>query len=286
MPRRPLDGPRRITGNTATHAVYGVGPATDYGADYGETCRAPFAGTIARWWSTTGGNSLSVTSLLWRWTGQHFSAYLGSGGKASEGDPIAAIGSTGTATTGPHLHNFIVNRITGKRYSVEEWLVKYHGFTTAALYGTVSGHNKTSTAGTPGTVIPNETPTRKKNNMTSLYHKEGTNPALYALAGDSPGTPANWLETTGYESLAVPWARNHGNAITLAGSTFEAFKSRYLAQISIAAALEIGDIEVTPIADPAILAALEQIVQAVQNSQSTPVDAAGVVSAIKEQWSK
>jgi hypothetical protein len=64
--------------------------------------------------------------------------------------------------------------------------------------------------------------------MSTLYHQAGSNPALYALAGESPGTPANWLETSDYNGLAVPWARVHGSAVTLTKDTYSVFKGWHL----------------------------------------------------------
>jgi hypothetical protein len=69
----------------------------------------------------------------------------------------------------------------------------------------------------------------------NLYHLEGSKPTLYALAGDSPGTPANWLETRDYEGLAVPWARNHGNSILLSPPTWDEFRVKYLSPVLVVA---------------------------------------------------
>lgn len=108
MPRRPLDGPRRITGDTASHATYGVGPATDYGADMGEGVYAPISGWVTHWWSDTGGWTVAVTSDDWKVTMQHHSGYRGpTSGWVKEGTLIAVVGSTGSATTGPHTHMWI-----------------------------------------------------------------------------------------------------------------------------------------------------------------------------------
>jgi hypothetical protein len=73
---------------------------------------------------------------------------------------------------------------------------------------------------------PAQTP-RRRTTMATLYHQKDSKPARYALAGDSPGTAANWLETTDYDGLAVPWAQVHGNAITLSGATWADYKRRY-----------------------------------------------------------
>jgi hypothetical protein len=158
MVRRPLDGVRRITGDTASHATYGVGPATDYGADTGEPVFAPFAGWVTHWWSNTGGWSVAVTDSVWKCTLQHNSGYRGpSNGQVAEGVNIAVVGSSGSATSGPHVHAW-VERVNGsERMSVEDWLRLYRGFSnTAQKGGTVPGPQQTSTAGGKTTLFPEE----------------------------------------------------------------------------------------------------------------------------------
>ena len=149
--RRPLDGARRITGNAASHAAYNVGPATDYGADMSEVIRAPFGGWVTRWWSTTGGYTVAITNNQAKFTLQHMSAYAGkSAGQVNEGDVIGYVGNTGTATTGPHVHCWIVLIESGQRISFEQYLVN-QGWTTAALEQYVPGPDKNSKlAGTGG----------------------------------------------------------------------------------------------------------------------------------------
>jgi len=142
--RRPLDGARRITGNAASHATYDVGPATDYGADMSEVIRAPFGGWVTRWWSTTGGYTVAITTSWVKFTIQHLSAYAGkSAGQVNEGDVIGYVGNTGTATTGPHVHCWIVLIESGQRISFEQYLVN-QGWSTAPLWGTVAGPFKDS----------------------------------------------------------------------------------------------------------------------------------------------
>lgn len=161
MPRRPLDGPRRVTGDTATHAAYRptpVGPATDYGADAGEPVFAPFSGWVTHWWSETGGWSVAVTDHVWKVTMQHNSGFRGpSSGEVSEGTNIAVTGSTGSATDGPHVHTW-VERVNGSgRLSLEDWLRIFAGFrNTAAFGGTVPGPYQTSVAGGDLKLIPEE----------------------------------------------------------------------------------------------------------------------------------
>jgi len=153
--RRPLDGARRITGNAASHAAYNVGPATDYGADMSEVIRAPFGGWVTRWWSTTGGYTVAITNNQAKFTLQHMSAYAGkSAGQVNEGDVIGYVGNTGTATTGPHVHCWIILIESGQRISFEQYLVN-QGWTTAPLWASVPGpHKGTSPASGGTTPIP------------------------------------------------------------------------------------------------------------------------------------
>jgi murein DD-endopeptidase MepM/ murein hydrolase activator NlpD len=152
--RRPLDGARRITGNAASHAKYGVGPATDYGADSGEPIHAPFKGWVTRWWSDSGGYSVAITTDWVKFTIQHLSAYAGkSSGQVNEGEVIGYVGNTGSRTEGPHVHCWIILTKTGERISFEQYLVD-QGWTTAALENYVSGPFQTSTASLGSTPFP------------------------------------------------------------------------------------------------------------------------------------
>lgn len=77
------------------------------------------------------------------------------------------------------------------------------------------------------------TPSRKRHSMSTLYRLEGQ--SLWALAGDSPGTPANWRETK-LQSFANELAAQHGTAATLSRGTWDAWKADYLAPLGVAAA--------------------------------------------------
>lgn len=77
--------------------------------------------------------------------------------------------------------------------------------------------------------------------MGMVFHRSGTGekpgqpPALYAVAGSSPGTSANWLETTDY-NFAVDLVLIHqpklGRARTLSPETWDEWKARYLEPVS------------------------------------------------------
>lgn len=84
------------------------------------------------------------------------------------------------------------------------------------------------TAAAGGDATPFEPERTARRNTMSLYHKQGTAPTLYALAGDSPGTPANWLETMD-QTLANQWsAQIGGPSAGLSAGSWDNFKTQYL----------------------------------------------------------
>lgn len=66
---------------------------------------------------------------------------------------------------------------------------------------------------------------RRRHTMATLY-RSSTKPTRWALAGDSPRTDANWLETQD-AGLATAWANTHGDSIKLDPNTWDTFKTRY-----------------------------------------------------------
>jgi hypothetical protein len=172
--RRPLEGARRITGNAASHAKYGVGPATDYGADSGEPIHAPFKGWVTRWWSDTGGYSVATTTDWVKFTIQHLSAYAGkSSGQVNEGDVIGYVGNTGSRTEGPHVHCWIILTKTGERISFEQYLVN-QGWTTAALWSSVPGPDKSTSQTSGGDTEPIPEPPEGVDMPAVIKRTEGT----------------------------------------------------------------------------------------------------------------
>lgn len=152
--RRAADGFWGITGDTATHAAYGVGPASDYATNRGTTLRAPWAGVISTYTSNTGGLTIVVDGRDATWFGQHNDAYYMTRGHADEGDPVAASGNTGSSTTGPHTHQWVIDN-NGQRWSFEEWIA-LQGMQPAGLGDVVGPQIGSSTsAGTGGTTILN-----------------------------------------------------------------------------------------------------------------------------------
>lgn len=117
---------------------------------------------------------------------------------------IGVMGSTGSLTKEVHLHS-------------ELW---------------VNGTRVDETT-FPFTMSTSEPERKNGSNMTSLYYKTVGGVNTFALAGDSPGTPANWLETTTL-ALANQWAAQVGGpAALLIAAQFDAYKADYLAPLSI-----------------------------------------------------
>lgn len=121
--RRPLDEPVTITGDRASHAVYGVGPATDYACPVGTPVYAPFGGDVSSYVTTEGGLGIIVDGAKAAFYGQHLWVRLAAGRYAA-GDRIALTGNSGALTTGPHLHCYVIIHSTGERLSMEEYLTR------------------------------------------------------------------------------------------------------------------------------------------------------------------
>ncbi len=103
----------------------------------------------------------------------------------------------------------------------------------------------TSLAEETGTPI---TPPRRHDDMSKLYYQQDTTPTLYALAGDSPGTPANWLETTD-QGLANGWSAQIGAAsIPLNAATFANYKADYLSPLAIGSSVS-ASVDLGPLLD-------------------------------------
>ncbi|WP_294947773.1 M23 family metallopeptidase [uncultured Microbacterium sp.] len=119
--RRPVDGRWPITGDRASHAAYGVGPATDYATPIGTEVVAPFTGDLVSYVTSEGGLGVKLTGDKATFYGQHLWVRLPSG-HYDEGARIASTGNSGTLTTGPHLHCYVIVHATGERLSMEEYL--------------------------------------------------------------------------------------------------------------------------------------------------------------------
>lgn len=118
---RPLAEPVNITGDRASHAAYNVGPATDYGCDIGTPVLAPFTGRMSTYVTSAGGLGVIVVGADATFYGQHLWVRM-TPGTYAEGERIALSGNSGTQTTGPHLHCYVIVHATGERLAMEEYL--------------------------------------------------------------------------------------------------------------------------------------------------------------------
>lgn len=82
-----------------------------------------------------------------------------------------------------------------------------------------------------GPDAPAPVPTNRRPSMSTLYFNKTTRKE-WALAGDSPGTPANWL-TTAEQGVANAWAAAHGSAVELEQHSYEDFRGRYTAPLTV-----------------------------------------------------
>jgi len=133
--------------------------------------------------------------------------------------------------------------ISGQPFPREPWHFAKHGLTTAA---------------TDSSPLDNSIP-RRKNKMTTLYNVGGT--PTVALAGDSPGTPANWLETSA-ASLITSWQDAHGALNVVDAKTYAAWKAAYLTPLAISGTTAGPSIDLTHVADD--LDAIEAAVKAIK----------------------
>lgn len=121
--RRPVDDRYPVTGDRASHAAYNVGAATDYGTPIGTPVVAPFAGRLSKYVTDAGGLGIILQGAEADFYGQHLWVRLADGDYA-EGERIALSGNTGTQTTGPHLHCYVIVHATGERLAMEEYLAR------------------------------------------------------------------------------------------------------------------------------------------------------------------
>lgn len=88
-------------------------------------------------------------------------------------------------------------------------------------------------------------PVQRRTSMTTNFVKESTlsttrtvvfGKTLYATAGDSPGTPANWIEYVRVQAKddGPLWFQAHGPHIPLSDAEWEAYKSSYRAPLQVA----------------------------------------------------
>lgn len=200
-PGRPVTSPygwrkHPITGQRKLHA------GIDFGGSF--TVLSAGSGTVVKTgYSATGyGHYVIVQhdpSLRTLYAHGKTASKLRVGDSVRAGTTVFTSGSTG-ASTGNHLHFEV--RVKNR---VGVWAA-----VDPAPYLTA----KPSTA-------------RRKNTMATLYYTKKDNKNVFALAGEAPGTSANWLETSD-QTFANQLAAQHGPAAYLTPASFDGWKQRYL----------------------------------------------------------
>ena len=171
------------------------------------------------------------------------------------GGYVGPLGTSGYST-GPHTHIMVSLTSNDPR--------SYAGLIDPLPY--IVGA-RTRPAGGDATPFP--IPVRANgDDMTTLYLNADTlvdgkavnGTTVYAIAGDSPGTPANWLEVNP-EIATAKSIQIGGSAIRLSAANFEKFKARYLAPVATAG--QVGEITVKP-DNTEVLAALAGLEAAIR----------------------
>lgn len=241
MSRRPLSWLPRISCNDACHKARRSLGGTDYAVIVGTPVYAMFSGTARYWKRGTGGYTITIYRDGFNQIGEtmHLSRSNGFdlGGASrhvTEGDLIGysggAIGHPGAgSSTGPHLHAHVI--VDGIRYGMEEYLAN-PAWAASAEPIKIEEERKTtmttnyldkSTLDTAGNFIPGVT--------------------IYITAGDSPGTPANWIEytRTGKDNdRAVIAFKQHGPHMALDAAEIAKLKSEYLAPLTLGTEIPIS----------------------------------------------
>lgn len=238
MPRPPSLG--RVTSpyGWRTHPITSV-RTMHYGEDtIGEGNYAPVSGEVifAGYYGGLG----NLVTIREDWTtiwlvGHHASLAVNVGDQVVEGVTfLGPQGATGAAT-GVHAH-------TERRLSRMD--------SPQAGTATNPRDHYTAAAGINATPIGEQ---KRGPHMATLYNKINT--PTVALAGDSPGTPANWLETTD-SGLIAELVAVHGPFARLTAESYEAWKASYLAPLAVGGAVAGGS------TDPKIAELLTELVAA------------------------
>lgn len=211
----PFSNPRTYAGHSGV----------DFGQARGTPIPASGPGKVSHWgYSTRGGYYLWVrydSGPLVSY--HHMDSHRGcprAGSRVVEGTRLGYVGSKGQNSTGPHLHSEVAGYATTTGY--------WKFFDPNRVVGARPAGDDT----TP--ISPDKKPERR-NTMTTLFQHEGK--TLFALAGDSPGTEANWQETTG-QAHANELARSHGNAVVLSAGTWALRKRQYSSPLKTTAVID------------------------------------------------
>lgn len=144
---------------------------------------------------------------------------------------IGPLGNSGSMTTGAHVHlvsitDATTNPATSPVENPDFLIVNARSLAQRELVRIASGN---VTPINPEEPPPEPLPPleKRKNDMATVYWVTTTESrTLYALAGDSPGTDANWLES--YDAnVAASWVDAHGGPTRLNIPSFNEFRAAY-----------------------------------------------------------
>lgn len=137
--------------------------------------------------------------------------------RVDAGSILGLVGSKGMNSTGPHLHLEIMSGRGAHTYAGV-----WNYFTTK----TVSG----------GQTAPvTKTKRKQRTAMATLYYTtDQYGKPWWALAGDSPGTPANWIETQS-QARANAWASAMGSdvSVPVTQNEWHEYRLKYIAPVAV-----------------------------------------------------
>ena len=166
-----------VSCNAGCHQARGVGKATDYETPWGTDIHAPFAGVASPFKTVEGGNGIRLVGKDYTFVAQHL-AYYPRAGYYDWRQHIAVSGNTGTASTGPHVHAYIIVNATQERMSFQYWLEEIV--------------RKKVAAPAPAPKAPAPTPVQKKftppAGQAYWYYSQGDAAALRNVRGNGNGS--------------------------------------------------------------------------------------------------
>lgn len=199
------------------------------GVDYPQPAYTPILAvtdgviSFSGWWNNNAGNTRTLlTNDGVKLMHCHLVNLKGPaiGTEVKAGEVIAYVGTTGHST-GNHLHHEVW--VNGVKQAGENYWKYIDKNSVISPSGSGAGGGTA-----PVTPPPVPEPKNRRKSMSTLYRKQEGSTFTYALAGDSPGTSANWLESED-AGLAREWANAHGSAVSLNPSTsWKTYRAAYL----------------------------------------------------------
>jgi len=188
------------------HGQRGSLGGVDMDGDAGDNLYAP-RGAYIRQIGSQGGAGIVLRMEAddgsgWYDVYQHLQSYQTANNvHVNRGDLVAKMGTSGGVPSHLHWHR---EKPLGTRHNPWDY------FTTTTAPSTTEG-----------------------NNMAIILRKDNTTPNLYAVAGSSPGTSANWLETETQAFANALAGQIGGSAATLSPGSWDSWKARFLEPVKM-----------------------------------------------------